>query len=56
MEGGSMFGFFVDGLQAYNQVGLFIGALACLGLGGLILGNSLYRRLNAPRVSGTVVA
>jgi Protein of unknown function (DUF3592) len=50
-----MFSYFVDGLQAYNQVGLFIGALVCLGLGGLILGNSLYWRLHAPRVAGTIV-
>jgi Protein of unknown function (DUF3592) len=50
-----MFGYFVDGPAGLQQVGLFIGALACLGLGGLILGNSLYWRLHAPRVSGTIM-
>lgn len=50
-----MFSYFVGGLQAYNQVGFFVGALVCLGLGGLILGNSLYWRLRAPRVAGTIV-
>src|SRR5262252_2085959 len=50
-----MFSYFADGMQAYNQVGLFIGALVCLGIGGLILGNSLYWHLHAPRVAGTIV-
>ena len=50
-----MFSYFTDGMQAYNQVGFFIGALVCLGLGGLILGYSLYWRLHAPRVSGTII-
>jgi len=50
-----MFGYFVGGFQAFDQVGLFIGALMCFGIGGLILGNSLYWRLHAPRVAGTIV-
>src|SRR5215467_2799070 len=50
-----MFGYFVGGFQAFDQVGLFIGALMCFGIGGLILGNSLYWRLHARRVSGTIV-
>ena len=50
-----MFSVLSDGIQAFNQVGLFIGALVCLGLGGLILGNSLYWRLHALRVTGTVI-
>jgi uncharacterized protein DUF3592 len=50
-----MFGYFVEGLQAYNQVGLMMGALVCLGLGGLILGNSLHWRLHASRVPATIV-
>jgi hypothetical protein len=50
-----MFGYFADGLQAYNQVGLFMCALVCLGIGGLILANSLYWHLHARRVAGTVV-
>ena len=43
------------GTQAFEQVGLFIGALACLGLGGFILGNSLYSRLHALHVTGTII-
>src|SRR5262249_35356863 len=50
-----MFNFLVGSVQAYNQVGMFLGALACLGLGGLILGNAPYLRGPAPRGSGTVV-
>jgi Protein of unknown function (DUF3592) len=50
-----VFDFFVGASQAYNQVGMFIGAIVCLGLGGLILGNSLYWRIHALRASGTIV-
>ena len=50
-----MFDFIADGIQAYNQAGLFLGALVCFGLGGLILGNSLYWRLHALRATGTVI-
>ena len=50
-----MFSFIVESIQAYNQVGLFIGALVCLGVGGLILGNSLYWRVHALRATGTVI-
>lgn len=46
---------FFQGAQAYNQVGFFIGALVCLGIGGLILGNSLYWRVHALRAQGTVI-
>jgi hypothetical protein len=47
---------FVFGIfQAYNQVGLFLGALFCLGLGGLILGNALYWRVHALRATGTII-
>ena len=48
-----MFDLIFQGAQAWNQVGFFIGALFCLGIGGLILGNSLYRRVHAPRAQGT---
>jgi hypothetical protein len=51
----SMFDFFASGIQAYNQVGMFIGALICLGIGGLILGNSLYWRVHAHRAQGTII-
>ena len=50
-----MFSFIVESIQAYNQVGFFIGALVCLGLGGLIFGNSLYWRVHALRAMGTVI-
>jgi hypothetical protein len=50
-----VFEFFVSAGQAYNQVGMFIGAIVCLGLGGLILGNSLYWRIHALRASGTII-
>ena len=50
-----MFSFVVDAVAAANQAGLFLGALFCLGLGGLILGNSMYWHLHALRVTGTVI-
>src|SRR5262249_17517780 len=50
-----MFDLFVSGIQAYNQVGMFIGALICLGIGGLILGNQLYWRVHALRANGTII-
>lgn len=50
-----MFSYLLDAIAATNQAGLFIGALFCLGLGGVILGNSLYWRLHALRVTGTVI-
>jgi Protein of unknown function (DUF3592) len=50
-----MFASFVHALQSYNQVGLLLGALMFVGIGGLMLGNSLYWRLHAPRVSGTII-
>src|SRR5437016_6105746 len=43
------------GSQAYEQVGWFVGALVCMGLGGLLLGNALYWRLHARRVLGTII-
>lgn len=50
-----MFTLVADGIHAFNQVGLFFGALVCLGLAGLILGHSLYWRLHARRATGTVI-
>ena len=50
-----MFDILVSGFQAYNQIAMFIGALVCLGLGGLLLGNSLYWRVHAHRASGTII-
>src|SRR4051812_7840724 len=50
-----MFDLFAAGIQAYNQIAMFLGALMCLGIGGLILGYSLYSRLHAVRAMGTVI-
>ncbi len=50
-----MFELFIQGAQAWNQVGFFLGAAACLGIGGLILGNSMYWRVHALRAQGTVI-
>ncbi|HEX5280997.1 MAG TPA: DUF3592 domain-containing protein [Micropepsaceae bacterium] len=50
-----MFEFIVSGIQAWNQVGLFAGAVIFLGIGGLLLGNSLYWRVHAIRATGTII-
>jgi uncharacterized protein DUF3592 len=50
-----MFDLLISSISAYNQVGLFLGAFFCLGLGGLLLGNALYWRLHAHRASGTII-
>jgi hypothetical protein len=41
--------------QAYQQVGLFMGALVCFGLGALIIGDSIYWHVHAVRVTGTII-
>jgi hypothetical protein len=50
-----MFNFVAEIIQAYNQVGLFIGSIICLGIGGFILGDALYWRVHALRASGTII-
>jgi hypothetical protein len=50
-----MFDLIFGGAQAYQQVGLFIGALVCFGLGALILGNAIYWHLHALRATGTII-
>src|SRR5690348_11176655 len=50
-----MFDMLFDGMRAYAQIGTFLGALICLGLGGLLLGTSLYHRLHSFRTDGTIV-
>src|SRR5947207_1688950 len=50
-----MFHLIADGMQAYNQVGLFISALICLAIGCFLLGYSLYQRVHALRVMGTII-
>jgi hypothetical protein len=49
-----MFNFVVQAIQAYNQIGYFVGAVVLLGLGGLILANSLYWRIQSVRVRGVI--
>ena len=41
--------------QAFQQVGLFVGALMCFGLGALLLGNFAYMQVRGLRVIGTIV-
>jgi len=43
------------GAQAYQQVGLFIGALVCLGLGALVLGNVIVWRVHSLHATGTII-
>ena len=50
-----MFAFIFSGIQAYQQVGMFIGALLCLGLSGLVLGSCLYWRVHALHATGTII-
>jgi hypothetical protein len=50
-----MFDFVIRAGQAYEQAGFFIGAIICLGLGGLILGNLIYWHVCASRVAGTII-
>jgi len=40
-----MFDLIFSGLQAYTQIGMFIGAIICLGVGGAMLANALYWRV-----------
>lgn len=50
-----MFNMLADGLGAFKQVGLLIGALVCAALGAVLLGNALYWQLHAARVQGEVI-
>lgn len=50
-----MFDLVFRGLEAYQQVGLLLGALLCFSLGALIVGNAVYLRLFAWRVTGTII-
>ena len=49
-----MFDLIFGSVQAYQQIGLLVGALVCFGLGALLLGNSIYWHLRALRVTGTI--
>src|SRR5258708_22123987 len=50
-----MFDVIFSGIQAYQQVGMLIGALVCLGIGGLVLGSCLYWRVHALHATGTII-
>jgi hypothetical protein len=50
-----MFDLIASGIQAYNQILMFIAALVFLGIGGLMLGNDLYWRVHARRASGAII-
>jgi hypothetical protein len=50
-----MFHFLAESIQAYNQAGLFFGALICLSIGGFFLGDAFYWRVHAIRASGTII-
>ena len=41
-----MFNIISQIIQAYNQVGLFIGAFIFLGIGGFLLGDAFYWRVH----------
>jgi hypothetical protein len=42
-------------ISALNQIGVLIAALACGGLGALLVGHAVYWRLHAVRVQGQVI-
>ena len=50
-----MFDLLASAISAFNQVGVFIGALVCWGFGGLLVGNAVYWRVHALRVQGQVI-
>ena len=39
-----LFGLFANTLSAVNQVAAFMGALACWGLGGWLVGSAVYSK------------
>jgi hypothetical protein len=50
-----MFDFIFSTGMAYQQAGMLIGTLFCLGLGGVMLGYSVYWHVHKLRVSGTII-
>jgi hypothetical protein len=50
-----MFELISRGAQAYQQVGVFIAALVCFGLGALLIGNAIYLHLYGLSVTGTII-
>lgn len=55
IRGDAMFDLVFSAFSALNQVGVFLGALLCCGLGGLLVGNAIYWRRHAVRVEGEVI-
>jgi hypothetical protein len=50
-----MFDLAANGMAAWNQVEMLVAALACLGLGGALLGNRLYWRMHGMHVQGEII-
>jgi hypothetical protein len=50
-----VFDLIVQAMTAWNQLGLLAGAALFGGIGGILLGNRIYWRLRATRVSGTII-
>lgn len=50
-----MFDVFASSSQAYHQVGLFVAALVCFGVGALLVGSTIYLNIVGWRVSGTII-
>lgn len=50
-----MFDLIFNTLSAVNQAAALLAALACWGLGGLLVGSAVYWRLHAVRVQGEVI-
>lgn len=55
IRGDAMFDLVFSAFSALNQVGVFLGALLCCGLGALLVGNAIYWRRHAVRVEGEVI-
>jgi len=53
--GAAVFDLLVALMSALNQIGALIAALACGGLGALLVGHAVYWRLHAVRVQGQVI-
>jgi hypothetical protein len=50
-----LFNLAFNAMAAWNQIGFMIGGLFCLGLGGLLLGWGISRRLKGQRVEGEII-
>jgi hypothetical protein len=50
-----MFELAANAMAAWNQVGMLVAAMGCLGLGGLLLGNRVYWRMHGMHVRGEII-